>query len=136
MVHKQSCYFVSETSTYSWSAARGICQSLGADLVVIKSQEENELVYNLVENLGSNITWIGMKRNTIDKKFYWIDGSPATYSNDYYTNWHPANPGNTENCGEFLMRGGIAEEKMWNDIRCSTWTSFVLCSCPISNSKG
>ncbi|XP_029202712.2 brevican core protein-like [Acropora millepora] len=134
VVHKQSCYFINKTSTSSWRAARRICQSLGADLVVIKSQEENELVYNLARNSGSGITWIGMERNTIDKKLYWIDGSPATRSNDYYTNWHHGNPGNTENCGEMFMTGGIGVDKKWNDRPCSTSTSFVLCQ--ISNSKG
>ncbi|XP_015765149.1 PREDICTED: neurocan core protein-like isoform X2 [Acropora digitifera] len=134
VVHKQSCYFINNSSTSSWSAARSICKGLGADLVVIKSQKENDIVYNLARNGGSGITWIGMKRNTIDKKFYWIDGSNATNSSDYYTNWHPTNPGDTENCGEFLMRGDIEEFQKWNDIRCDTPTSFVLCQ--ISNSKG
>ena len=102
--------------------------------MVIKSQEENDIVYNLARNGGSGKTWIGMKRNFIDKKFYWIDGSNATNSSDYYTNWHRDNPGDTENCGEFLMRGHIEEFQKWNDIRCDTPTSFVLCQ--ISNSKG
>ncbi|XP_015765147.1 PREDICTED: versican core protein-like isoform X3 [Acropora digitifera] len=133
-VNKQSCYFIKKTSTSSWSAARSICQSLGADLVVIKSQEENQLVYNMTKNGGSGITWIGIERNTSDKRFYWIDGSPATRSNDYYTNWHRDNPGNTENCGEMFMIGDNTVVQKWNDRPCSTQTSFVLCQ--ISNSKG
>ncbi|XP_074607230.1 brevican core protein-like isoform X2 [Acropora palmata] len=133
-VHKQSCYFIKKTSTSSWSAARSVCQSLGADLVVIKLQEENQLVYNMAKNGGSGITWIGIERNTSDKKFYWTDGSPATRSNDYYTNWHHANPGNTENCGEMFMSGDNTAVQKWNDRPCSTQTSFVLCQ--ISNSKG
>ena len=60
--------------------------------MVIKSQEENDIVYNLARNGGSGKTWIGMKRNFIDKKFYWIDGSNATNSSDYYTNWHREKP--------------------------------------------
>ena len=101
---------------------------------MIKSQEENQLIYKMAENNGSGITWIGIERNTSDKKLYWIDGSPATSSNDYYTNWHYANPGNTENCGEMFMSGGNADVQKWNDRPCSTPTSFVLCQ--ISNSKG
>ena len=88
----------------------------------------------MTKNGGSGITWIGIERNTSDKKFYWIDGSPATRSNHYYTNWHHANPGNTENCGEMFMSGGNTAVQKWNDRPCSTQTSFVLCQ--ISNSKG
>ena len=101
---------------------------------MIKSQEENQLVYNMAKNGGSGITWIGMERNTSDKKFYWIDGSPATKSNDYYTNWYPNAPGKTENCGEMFMSVSNADVQKWNDRPCSTPTSFVLCQ--ISISKG
>ena len=126
------------TSTSSWSAARNICQWLGADLVVIKSDEENEFVFNLAMKGGSSIAWIGMERKTLDQKFYWIDGSPASSSNYYYTNWLPGQPdnqGNQENCGEIMKRG--SHFKTWNDMPCSSSASFVLCQKPaISNSKG
>ena len=128
-----------KTPTSSWSAARNICQILGADLVVIKSEAENQFIYNdvYVKKGGSGVLWIGMKRNTRDKNFYWIDGSPASYSDRYYTNWYPGQPDNSgynEDCGEILTCCLEAHFEKWNDTPCSSLASFVLCEKPaISN---
>ena len=126
---------MANTSTSSWGAARNVCQNLGADLVVIKSEEESQFVNNVMKKNNIDRLWIGMERKTHDNKFYWIDGSPAYRSNFTYTNWNknePNNQGNQENCGEVLT-----SIKKWNDVSCSSTTHFVLCQKPgISNSKG
>ena len=121
-------------STSSWGAARNVCQNLGADLVVVKSEEENQFVTNLMAKSGSDRGWIGIERNTHDKKLYWIDGSPAYRSKFTYTNWRnnqPDNHLNKENCGEIYLG-----YQQWNDRDCSHTTHFVLCQKPaISNLK-
>ncbi|KAK2562543.1 Versican core protein, partial [Acropora cervicornis] len=132
VLYKNSCSYMVKTPTSSWSAARNICQILGADLVVIKSETENHFIYNdvYVKKGGSGILWIGMKRNTRDQKFYWIDGSPASYSDRYYTNWYPGQPGHSEDCGEILTCCANAHLEKWNDRHCSSLASFVLCEKP------
>ena len=138
VLYKNSCYYMVKTPTSSWSAARNICQILGADLVVIKSETENHFIYNdvYVKKGGSGILWIGMKRNTRDQKFYWIDGSPASYSDRYYTNWYPGQPGHSEDCGEILTCCANAHLEKWNDRHCSSLASFVLCEKPVMWKKG
>ncbi|XP_067048419.1 versican core protein-like [Acropora muricata] len=134
VVHQKSCYYMDNISTSSWIAARTICQNLGADLVVIKSEEENQFVSNLLRKSGSDRGWIGIERNTRDKNLYWVDGSPAYRSNNTYTNWGDHQPNNHENkqdCGEMATK-----ENKWNDRRCSLKRHSVLCQKPaISYSK-
>ena len=134
VVHQKSCYYMDNISTSSWIAARTLCQNLGADLVVIKSEEENQFVSNLLRKSGSDRGWIGIERNTRDNNLYWVDGSPAYRSNNTYTNWGDHQPNNRENqqdCGEMATK-----ESKWNDRRCSLKRHSVLCQKPaISNSK-
>ncbi|XP_015775332.1 PREDICTED: CD209 antigen-like protein A [Acropora digitifera] len=127
VVHKKLCYYMNSTSTSSWGAARSLCQNMGADLVVIKSEEENQFVHYLMYKSGSDRGWIGIQRNAHDN-LYWIDGSPAYGPNLTYTNWHslqPDNYGNNEGCGEIYLSDG-----KWNDRVCSSKTKFVLCQKP------
>ena len=101
---------------------------MGADLVVIKSEEESQFVNNLMNKSGSDRGWIGIQRNAHDNKLYWTDGSPAYRSNFTYTNWHrkqPDNHRNNEGCGEICLSDG-----KWNDRDCSSTSKFVLCQKP------
>lgn len=95
--------------TSSWRDARIVWQNLEADSVMIK--EENQFVNNLMKESGSDRVWIGIQRNTQDKKLYWIDSSPAYRSNFTYTNWYhnqPDNHQNQENCGRIYL------DAQWN----------------------
>ena len=56
VVHKKLCYYMKSTLTCSWGAARSLCQNMGADLVVIKSEEESQFVNNLMSK-GGIFTW-------------------------------------------------------------------------------
>ena len=103
VVHKKLCYYLNSASTFSWGAARSLCQNMGANLVLIKSEEESQFVNNLMNKSSSDRGWIGMERNAHDKKLYWIDGSPAYPFKFTYTNWHSRQPDhhqNKEGCGE------------------------------------
>ena len=75
---------------------------MGADLVVIKSEDEDQFVYDLLRNTkGTRHGWIGLYRKA-DNKFYWLDDYPAEGN---YQRWDDGEPsGDRENCG--YRRGG------------------------------
>ena len=77
MVHGESCYYVANTSLAStWANSRKFCQDLGADLAVIKSENENQFIYDLLRNTsGSRDGWIELYRKA-NNKFYWLDDRP------------------------------------------------------------
>ncbi|XP_033828967.1 C-type lectin domain family 9 member A-like [Periophthalmus magnuspinnatus] len=73
------CYYLSQ-SLNTWVNSRRECQNMGADLVVIKSQEEMRFL-----NEFGHKFWIGLSR--IDGVWKWIDGSSVIVSDR--GNYHP-----------------------------------------------
>ena len=112
-----------DTSTLKWNDARAVCQGLGGDLVVINSGEENDFLFKMVteqETVIKGKAWIGLKRNTDDSKWYWIDGTPLEGN---YQNWQAGEPNNHsghEDCGHFFESKG-----RWNDHKCEMTEGFV-----------
>ena len=103
-------------------------------MAVITSAEENEFVYELVmekETVTETKAWIGLKRNTDDSKWYWVDGTPLE---GQYENWGEGEPNNligNENCAHFFGQPG-----KWNDAPCEMtgyWapkSPTILCEKP------
>lgn len=89
---------------------------LGADLLIIKSAEENDFISEFLKTKGRNWAWLGLRRKVPGLKFYWVDGTPLEGK---YDSWGPGEPNNTNR-----MKGN------WNDFRCertSTPGPSVVC---------
>lgn len=115
-VFESSCFFIIDIPTASWNYARWTCENYGADLAVIKSVNENNVILNLVTNqptvqaLG---VWIGLQRDFFqDYAFYWVDDTPLEYSA-----WAESQPSSTrEECVHTVTEG--QENGKWNDNYC------------------
>ena len=66
----------------SWTAAKNDAISLGAHLVTITSEAENNFASS-----GANLSWIGLTDEASEGNFVWVTGEPLGY-----TNWWPVNP--------------------------------------------
>uniref|UniRef100_A0A3Q4I410 C-type lectin domain-containing protein n=1 Tax=Neolamprologus brichardi TaxID=32507 RepID=A0A3Q4I410_NEOBR len=102
-----SCYLLSE-SFGSWDAARRDCRGREADLVVIDSPEE--------ENLLSKITtevWIGLNDKEQEGTWKWVDGTPLNLT--YWARGQPDNGGEEDYVHVFRGR-----KNSWNDLWCSS----------------
>ncbi|XP_067028314.1 C-type lectin domain family 4 member E-like [Acropora muricata] len=133
MLHGESCYYVASTSSAStWTNSRRFCQDLGADLAVIKSEDENQFVYDLLRNTSrAHDGWIGLYRRKTDKKFYWLDGRTAEGNFQKWNDGELSN-GATEDFGRIL--GDSNEEKKkgnWNDTPRSSTMTLAICQWPI-----
>ena len=95
----------------------------------LSSAKENDFVYELVmeqETATETKAWIGLKKNTDDSKWYWVD----TLLEGYYQSWRdePHNLMENENCAHFYGQPG-----KWNDSKCEMtrgWASkspTILC---------
>ena len=74
-----SCYYVKDTPTLKQSDARQHCQNLGGDLAIIKSENQNDFIFSLIQSQNTFTkwgAWIGIQRKA-DGKFYWIDNTPG-----------------------------------------------------------
>ena len=133
MVHGESCYYVANTSSAStWNKSRTFCQNLGADLTVIKSEDENQFVSDLLRNTsGDSHGWIGLYRKA-DSKFYWLDDRPEEGN---YQNWKGGEPNNNqsnEDCVVLIIK--LKERKSyrkWNDRKCTERSHVAICQWPI-----
>ncbi|PFX15936.1 Transposon Ty3-G Gag-Pol polyprotein [Stylophora pistillata] len=93
-------------------------QNYGAELAVIKSVNENNIILNLVTNqpkvqaLG---VWIGLSRDVFrDYAFYWVDNTPL----GIYSAWAGSQPSSIrEECVHTFTEG--QENGKWNDNYCS-----------------
>ncbi|KAI3355684.1 hypothetical protein L3Q82_004271 [Scortum barcoo] len=116
-----TCYFFSTTSA-SWEQSRRDCRDKGADLVVIESYEEQELLTNFIKEF----TWIGLNDREKEGDWKWIDETPLTQA--YWFREQPDNGGGDPQWGEedcVHMRHDVKTEENWNDRRCDDSMQWI-----------
>ncbi|XP_046299810.1 CD209 antigen-like protein E isoform X1 [Marmota monax] len=70
------CYFFSK-SQRNWNDSVTACQEVGAQLVIIKSAEEQNFLQLTSKNKGS--TWMGLSDLNEEGTWLWVDGSPLFF---------------------------------------------------------
>ncbi|CAJ1069652.1 type-2 ice-structuring protein-like [Xyrichtys novacula] len=97
----------------TWSEAQKNCQSMKANLASVRSFEEYAAIQKLTAFNGYRNTWIGGSDSQQEGFWFWIDGTPVTY-----TNWCPYQP---DNLGEqHCIQMNYGARKCWDDTKCST----------------
>ncbi|XP_028713213.1 CD209 antigen-like protein A isoform X1 [Peromyscus leucopus] len=122
---QESCYFFS-VSQKTWNDSATACQNVGAQLVVIKSDEEQKFLQQTSKKRG--YTWMGLIDMHKESTWHWVDGSPLTLSFMKY--WNEGEPNNVgdEDCAEFKGDG-------WNDSKCDN-KKFWICKKPKASCPG
>ncbi|XP_028635561.1 CD209 antigen-like protein D isoform X1 [Grammomys surdaster] len=111
-----SCYFFSK-SQRNWHNSITACQKLGAQLVIIETDEEQTFLQQTSKAKGP--TWMGLSDLHNEATWHWVDGSPLLPSfTQYWNNGEPNNVGD-EDCAEFSGDG-------WNDLKCDA-LRFWIC---------
>lgn len=74
-------YFV-RTTAATWDAARLDCASIGAYLIAVSDDTENQLVEHSDKLNVPTDAWIGLSQDVqLPTQWDWINGAPYTYSN-------------------------------------------------------
>ncbi|XP_030643641.1 C-type lectin domain family 4 member F-like [Chanos chanos] len=114
-----SLYYLS-TEKRSWSESRQDCIKRGADLVIINSEEEQELAVKLKNRLT---VWIGLTDRDTEGVWKWVDGTAL--STGYWYGGQPNDGGyyGNEDC---VISGHTYQSlRSWNDISCSSRFSWI-----------
>ncbi|XP_039469872.1 CD209 antigen-like [Oreochromis aureus] len=104
----------------SWEESRQDCLQKGADLMIIKSREEQNFA-----NQFKKYLWIGLTDSETDGTWTWVDGTRMTTS--YWNSGEP-NGGRKENCGQIKA---YDSQNSWNDETCSN-QHFWICEKRVS----
>ncbi|XP_036038464.1 C-type lectin domain family 4 member A-like [Onychomys torridus] len=104
------CYFIS-TDPASYNKSEEKCSSMGAHLMVIHSQEEQDFITKILDHKAAY--YIGLS-DPGRRQWRWVDQTPY---NESATFWHPGEPNyNEEQCVAInYRRNGWG----WNDVLCS-----------------
>ena len=109
--------------------ARKQCQNLGADLPIISSAKENNIIADLLEKEGKGWAWLRLQRNPSDLEFYWVNGSKLRGKYQKWNDGEPNNSGGVENCA--YIKGQVSHKGKWNDCPCEfvadVVSPYVLC---------
>ncbi|CAO2630910.1 CD209 antigen-like protein B [Lemmus lemmus] len=111
-----NCYFVSKYQK-NWNSAVKACQEVEAQLVIIKSDEEQSFLQQTAKAKGA--TWMGLSDLKNENTWLWVDDSPL--SSRFQKYWNRGEPNNIgeEDCVEFAGDG-------WNDSKCDL-QKFWIC---------
>ena len=83
--YNNSCFKHIKDPTLSWDKSNQACDDIGGYLTSIHSENENEMLANLVKISNNNhlntYSWIGLDAERYNDASTWVDGSPVTYIN-------------------------------------------------------
>ncbi|XP_017542860.1 C-type lectin domain family 10 member A [Pygocentrus nattereri] len=113
------CYYFSDYGM-SWHQAQDKCESMKAELLILKSKEEKEFV---VQRTKPHYYWLGLSDERTGQ-WEWLDGTPFAIVR---SEWMPGQPddwtahglGGGEDCAHFHRDG------RYNDDHCSRDYRFV-----------
>ena len=103
---------------------------MGGDLVIIKSADENNFIFNLVKNaqVTGHGAWIGLYQKP-DTSFYWLDGTPITAG---YSAWSSGEPNNVYPKGPInCVYMKTSDKGRWDDCHCEL-ASYFRNSVPVA----
>nr|XP_034344807.1 CD209 antigen-like protein E [Arvicanthis niloticus] len=115
-----NCYFFS-TFQKNWMESAAACKDMGAQLVVIKSNEEQSFLQRTSKKKID--FWMGLSDAKEEGQWLWVDGSPLLFNFRKY--WSAGEPNNHDNedCAVISNHG-------WNDFSCLA-VSFWICKKPV-----
>uniref|UniRef100_A0A672ISA6 Lymphocyte antigen 75-like n=1 Tax=Salarias fasciatus TaxID=181472 RepID=A0A672ISA6_SALFA len=126
--YEDHCYAFDKSlynyNVYGMEQAKALCQQMDAELLTIKTKEENEFLSKYISDdpLITSRVWLGMTVDDQGKPVSWQDGS-----NLAYVNWKPE-PFPVGKMAEpqcaVMIAGG---EGLWNLVGCKSSSSRVVC---------
>ncbi|XP_062971835.1 C-type lectin domain family 4 member E [Cynocephalus volans] len=121
---QSSCYFFS-TNTLTWASSLRNCSDMGAHLVVINTQEEQEFLFH--KKPRKREFYIGLTDQVSERQWQWVDGTPFTYTLSFWDAGEPNNLATVEDCA--TIRDSSNPRQNWNDVPCF-FNMFWICEMP------
>ncbi|XP_037399662.1 macrophage mannose receptor 1-like [Pygocentrus nattereri] len=103
--------FINETK--NWYDAQSYCREHHTDLVSVRNQTENQLIFNISKNSSnSDRVWIGL----FNDSWQWSDQSDSSFR--YWMS-------GPENYAQGEMCAAVFEQGYWNNVACNNKLPFI-----------
>lgn len=96
------------TEAITWNNAKANCRSLGAELIKIDSEVENDFIKSTFLTSDGVVYWIGMSDQVQEGTWVWVaDGTPGVDDGSVFVNWklqpqQPNNHNGNQNCAVII----------------------------------
>ncbi|MGB7346548.1 MAG: LamG-like jellyroll fold domain-containing protein, partial [Pirellulaceae bacterium] len=118
-------------ATAESNAASELLESVGSELVTIRSAAENQFVHGMAQQIGGAV-WLGANDQNVEGEFRWTDTNEQFWSGDEnghrvagaYTNFQSGEPNDFGGNEDFLYMDGL--DGGWNDIGASDSRFYVV----------
>ncbi|XP_007502951.1 C-type lectin domain family 4 member E [Monodelphis domestica] len=120
-----SCYFFSN-DTMTWTASLKNCETVGAHLAVINTQEEQNFLYQTKPS-GKEF-YIGLTDQVVDGQWQWVDDTPFNKALSFWDVGEPNNIAGVEDC--VTIRDSSNANRNWNDMTCF-FKMYRICEKPV-----
>uniref|UniRef100_W5ML67 C-type lectin domain-containing protein n=1 Tax=Lepisosteus oculatus TaxID=7918 RepID=W5ML67_LEPOC len=110
-----TCYYFS-SDAMNWNESFFYCRFLGANLVIINSDEKQKFVFEH----SKETYWIGLNDAAKEDTFMWVDGTKLTKGY-----WNKRQPDNHEDEDCVTINPVASFQMAWNDLKCSIKERFI-----------
>ncbi|CAG5127969.1 unnamed protein product [Candidula unifasciata] len=117
-----NCYGYGDTPV-SWTEAATICSVIGATLAEVDSEEENEFLVGLFDNVTSSTrVWLGGTDILNEGNWVWVSNRRHIFP---FQNWHSNQPSDSNSAGEDCLTMYSSYKFQWDDAQCDKVNTFI-----------
>ncbi|XP_073320102.1 lymphocyte antigen 75 [Pagrus major] len=133
--HQDHCYAFNMSfynyNVYSMEQAKNICQGLEAELLTVKTREENDFVTKYMNDnpLITSRVWLDVVLDDKGKPVSWQDGSALDYSN-WRSKASSTGKKSEPQCAVMM----VGEDASWSLVNCNASHSRVVCKTEMKSS--
>lgn len=107
--HNDHTYSIYTSIFYNWHDAEAFCEAKGGTLATITSEEEQEAILPLLDEIEFGFVWLGATDEESEGDWEWVTGEPFNYAN-----WQEGEPNNSSD-GENYLHLFRYRNNNWND---------------------
>lgn len=106
----------------TWEEAVAYCQELGGYMATISSDEENEFLYEMLQESPYSDAYFGYTDVQEEGVWKWVNGEETTY-----TNWQDGEPNDENGIEEYAMFYHMTGNSRWNDGSFQGVNEVIIC---------
>ena len=122
-----NAYYLFDNGINSWHAAQQYCKSLGGDLAVIQTEEENEQLFDYMVKSGYEKAFIGLSDRESVGVWKWVSGKRSEFTDWGKNEDGSHSPYNDRELAYYCRFNSDLEEGHWDNSEFGDGSSAYIC---------